>query len=93
MVDALENALIREGLITSEMATSLMNDSAFAYELRTALIDAAEALFGSVSTWEKDPELAQPALESALDDKQTEIADRLEEEQAEIDAVKIKTGQ
>ena len=84
--------LIREGLISSEMATSLMNDSAFAYELHTSLIEAAEALFGSVTTWEKQSELVEPALESALDQKQTEIARRLKDEQAEIDALKMKAS-
>lgn len=37
--------LIREGLITNEMATSLMNDSAYAYEISKNLIAMAEVLF------------------------------------------------
>jgi len=38
--------LIREALITHEMATSLMNDSAYAYEISKNLIDMAEVIFG-----------------------------------------------
>ncbi len=37
--------LIREGLVTNEMATSLMNDSAYAYDISKNLIAMAEILF------------------------------------------------
>ena len=37
--------LIREGLITNEMATSLMNDSAYAYDISKNLIAMAEITF------------------------------------------------
>lgn len=37
--------LIREGLITNEMATSLMNDSAYAYDISKNLIAMAEVTF------------------------------------------------
>ena len=37
--------LIRQGLITNEMATSLMNDSAYAYEISKNLIAMAEITF------------------------------------------------
>lgn len=37
--------LIREDLITAEMATSLMNDSTYAYDISKSLIDMAEILF------------------------------------------------
>ncbi len=42
--------LIREGLITNEMATSLMNDSAYAYDISKNLIDMAEVTFTDVSS-------------------------------------------
>ncbi|WP_373031288.1 Na/Pi cotransporter family protein [Sulfurovum sp.] len=42
--------LIREGLITNEMATSLMNDSAYAYDISKNLIDMAEVTFTDIST-------------------------------------------
>lgn len=37
--------LIRENLITAEMATSLMNDSTYAYDISKNLIDMAEVIF------------------------------------------------
>jgi len=37
--------LIREGMITNEMATSLMNDSAYAYDISKNMIAMAEILF------------------------------------------------
>jgi len=37
--------LIRNSLITNEMATSLMNDSAYAYDIHTKLITMAEIIF------------------------------------------------
>jgi len=37
--------LIRKNLITNEMATSLMNDSAYAYDISTNLIKMAEIIF------------------------------------------------
>jgi len=42
--------LIREGLITNEMTTSLMNDSAYAYDISKNLIDMAEVTFTDVSS-------------------------------------------
>lgn len=41
--------LIRQSLITNEMATSLMNDSAYAYDISKNLIAMAEITFTSVS--------------------------------------------
>jgi len=37
--------LIRENLITAEMATSLMNDSTYVYDISKSLIDMAEVIF------------------------------------------------
>ena len=42
--------LIREGLITNEMATSLMNDSAYAYDISKNLISMAEITFADRSS-------------------------------------------
>ena len=42
--------LIREGLITNEMATSLMNDSAYAYDISKNLIAMAEVTFADRSS-------------------------------------------
>jgi len=41
--------LIRKGLVTNEMATSLMNDSAYAYDISKNLIDMAEITFSTVN--------------------------------------------
>ena len=40
--------LIRKGLITNEMATSLMNDSAYAHDISKNLITMAEIIFSSI---------------------------------------------
>ena len=42
--------LIRKDLITNEMATSLMNDSSYAYEISKHLIAMAETIFTDRST-------------------------------------------
>ena len=44
------DTLIREGLISNEMATSLMNDSAYAYNISKNLIAMAEIIFTDRST-------------------------------------------
>jgi phosphate:Na+ symporter len=51
------DGLIREQRITPDMATSLMNDSAFSYDIQNNLIDAAEILFANLYSTEKDLEL------------------------------------
>ena len=48
------DGLIREQRITSDMATSLMNDSAFSYDIQNNLIDAAGILFANLYSTEKD---------------------------------------
>ncbi len=44
------DTLIRKGLITNQMATSLMNDSAYAYNISKNLIAMAEILFIDISS-------------------------------------------
>jgi phosphate:Na+ symporter len=51
------DGLIREQRITPDMATSLMNDSAFSYDIQNNLIAAAEILFANLYSVEKDMEL------------------------------------
>jgi phosphate:Na+ symporter len=51
------DGLIREQRITPDMATSLMNDSAFSYDIQNNLIAAAEILFANLYSAEKDMEL------------------------------------
>jgi phosphate:Na+ symporter len=40
--------LIRSALITNEMATSLMNDSTYAYDISSNLISMAQSMFSAV---------------------------------------------
>jgi len=65
--------LIRERLITNEMATSLMNDSAYAYDISKNLIEMAEATFTDRNTnvQNLNEELAMNAedIESILEKK------------------------
>ena len=51
--------LIREQRITPDMATSLMNDSAFSYDIQNNLINAAEIVFANLYSTEKDMELTE----------------------------------
>ncbi|QID19144.1 Na/Pi cotransporter family protein [Nitrogeniibacter mangrovi] len=48
-------ALIRDDLITPQMATSLMNDSAYAHELMSHLLGMAEALVEALDAPERIP--------------------------------------
>jgi phosphate:Na+ symporter len=41
--------LIRNSLITNEMATSLMNDSAYAYDISSNLISMAQSMFSKIN--------------------------------------------
>ena len=59
--------LIREEKIPTEMATSLMNDSSYAYNVSSKLIEMGEALFSSGSSDIKDAERS-----IALDDDEIE---------------------
>ncbi len=55
--------LIRDGRITAPMATSLMNDSSYAYDVARNLIAAGESLFGP-----HDLGMRQAARDMELDD-------------------------
>jgi phosphate:Na+ symporter len=59
--------LIREGLISNEMATSLMNDSAFAYEISRKLISVARFAVQDISDTERSVQ-----SELALDEEDVE---------------------
>ena len=59
--------LIRENRITAPMATSLMNDSAYAYDVAKNLVQMGEVLFAS-----HDQEARDVAQELALDDDDAE---------------------
>lgn len=67
------DTLIREGLISNEMATSLMNDSAYAYAISKNLIEMAEVTFTNrdTNTPSLNEEMAMNAedIESILEQK------------------------
>ncbi len=69
--------LIREGLITPQMATSLMNDVAYAYDVAKNLVQMGEALFarGDLAMREAERQLA-------LDEDEAEAIAELERNRA-----------
>jgi len=79
--------LIREQLITSDMATSLMNDSAYTYDIQRNLIEAAEVIFGNLFSLEMDLSLSDEEIDRLMREKRSEIFARLREEDAQIDAI------
>ena len=69
--------LIRESRITAEMATSLMNDSAYAYDVAKNLVQMGDVLFASGDSAMKDEERLL-----VLDEDEVEEAARLVREDA-----------
>ncbi|HBH35619.1 MAG TPA: hypothetical protein DDW45_04340 [Gammaproteobacteria bacterium] len=47
LLDSTVDGLIRNNLITAEMATSLMNDSSYAHDVATKLVSMGEVLFST----------------------------------------------
>jgi phosphate:Na+ symporter len=78
--------LIREQHITSDMATSLMNDSACAYDIQNDLIAAAQAILGSALD-ARGTEMSEEELAAELVLKRDEILERIGKEEARIDAI------
>jgi phosphate:Na+ symporter len=68
--------LIRGGNITEEMATSLMNDSAYTYDISTKLIDMGEILFAAraleMRADERDIALSEDELDAIVKDVEAE---------------------
>lgn len=60
--------LIRENSITAEMATSLMNDSAYAYDVAKNLIQMGETLFATGDLAQKEAERSIALDESELEE-------------------------
>ncbi len=79
--------LIREQRISSDMATSLMNDSTYAYDIQRNLIAAAQTIQQAILGTGHDAERSEAELESAVIIKRAEILDRLRKEEARIDAI------
>ncbi len=76
--------LIRGNHITSEMATSLMNDSSFTYEIENLLISSAEIIFANIYSLEEDLNLTDEEFEQKIFNKREEMLSRLGEEEARI---------
>ncbi len=55
-VNTVLTTLIQEGNVSAYMATSLMNDSAYAYQIGTNLINMAQVLFGEHERVQKEAE-------------------------------------
>ena len=79
--------LIRENRITPDMATSLMNDSSYAFDIQRNIFDAAEIIFGNVYSLDRDLSLADEEVDRGLLDKRDEVLSRLREEEHRIDAL------
>ena len=79
--------LIREHRVTSDMATSLMNDDAFAYDIQHNLVAAAEVVLAEIISLEQDTELSEEELDQQVLAKHEETLSRLKEEEAKIDAL------
>ena len=85
--------LIREHRINSDMATSLMNDTAYAYEIQSNLISAFESVQAGLLPLREELELSEEELDKQLILKREEILDRLRKEEARIDAITGRNAQ
>jgi len=79
--------LIREHRITSDMATSLINDSAFSYEIQKNLIAASEAVLANIYSSEHEMQISETELEKEMTLRRGEIIEQLRKEEARIDAI------
>ena len=79
--------LIRENRITPDMATSLMNDTGFAYDIQKNLIEAVEAIYTNIISIEQDTSLSEEELDHKLIQRREEIISKLRHEESEIDAI------
>lgn len=82
--------LIREQRITSDMATSLMNDSSYAYEIQRNLISAAEIIFTNLYSQENELSLTEEEIEKEMLGKREELLVRLGHEKAQIDNISTR---
>jgi len=82
--------LIREGLIDEDMASSLMNDSAYAYELFNGVIEATEVVFAQFISREKELGLVDAELEEALERNKAAIDRLVKKKTKEIEDIRLK---
>ena len=69
------------------MATSLMNDSAYAYDIQSNMIDAAEIIFANLYSYDKDASLSEEDIDAAMIARRDEIQTLLRQEEAQIDRI------
>ena len=84
--------LIREQRISSDMATSLMNDSQSAYNIQDHLIAASLAIYAGVLAPRPEAVIGDQELNQQLALKRNEIFDALRKEEARIDAITGRRG-
>ena len=79
---------IRENLIDSSMASSLLNDSGYAYDLMKHLTKAVEIIFGELISLNMELSLVEPELEDALRRSEQDIDRELKQTKVELDQLK-----
>lgn len=83
---------IREGLIDQRMASSLMNDSAFAYDLVQAVIEACEIIFAKLISIEKDISLVDAELQEALRGRETDLDWIIRRRSHDVEQIQAEEG-
>lgn len=78
-INSTVDSLIRKGQVSVEMATSLMNDSSYAYNISNKLIKLGEILFSSGSAGLRDAERS-----ISLEDDEIEAVMKLSQSKGEI---------
>ena len=79
---------IRENLIDSSMASSLLNDSSYAYDLMKQLTKAVEIIFGELISLRMQLSLVEPELEDALRRSEQDIKREIRQAAEELDQLK-----
>lgn len=79
--------LIREQRISPDMATSLMNDSSYAYNIQENLIAAALTIYAGMFAPRPEAVMTGQELNHEIVLKREEILDALRKEEARIDAI------
>ncbi|MEA3411523.1 MAG: Na/Pi symporter, partial [Pseudomonadota bacterium] len=84
--------LIRKERITPDMATSLMNDSAYAYDIQNDLIHAAERVLAGVIASAEDIERMDEEINRKLVERRDQVTARIREEEEAIDRLDETAG-
>jgi phosphate:Na+ symporter len=79
--------LIREQRISSDMATSLMNDSAYAYDIQSNLIAAGMTIHHAIMGDGQYMERPEEELDAEILIRRNEMLDQLRKEESRIDAI------